>query len=216
MSLLDCTLLTDGSSDVALVPILEWVMRQHAGEVAVQFEWADLRHLRSPPRVLVDRIAKAVELYPCHVLFVHRDAEGQDAECRYGEIHGAVQTAEVRGLRVPHVCVVPIRMQEAWLLLDPVAIRKAADNPNGRAPLNLPPLHRIEAHPDPKAMLYESLRNASELRGRRLKRFHPASRAHLVPSYMTDFSPLRTLSAFQRLEDDIRNVVATLSPRVHS
>lgn len=215
MTLLNCTLLTDGSSDVALLPILEWAIRQQAGELAVQCEWADLRRLQSPPRTLGDRIAKAVDLYPCHVLFVHRDAEGQDPERRYEEIRAAVQVAEVQGFNVPYVCVVPVRMQEAWLLLDPVAIRHAAANPNGTVRLNLPSPRLLEALPDPKVVLYESLKAASEFRGRRLKRFRTEQCAPLVSRYMRDFRPLRVLPAFVRMEDEIRTVIDGLNLTTH-
>jgi hypothetical protein len=211
MTLLNCTLLTDGSSDVALLPILEWAIRQHVGEIAVQCEWADLRRLRLQPRGLGARIVKAVELYPCDMLFVHRDAEGQDPGHRYEEINAAVRVAADLGFNLPYVCVVPVRMQEAWLLLDPVAIRSAADNPNGKAQLNLPPPRRIEAHPDPKEVLYQALKAASELSGRRLKRYRPEQRAHSVPRYMTDFGVLRQLPAFVRMEEDIRIVVERMN-----
>lgn len=212
----DCTLLADGSSDVALLPILKWAIRQHTSGIAVQCEWADLRRLPSPPRVLSERIVKAVDLYPCHILFVHRDAEGQDPRCRYDEIRTAVKAAEAQGFNLPYVCVVPVRMQEAWLLMDPVAIRKAADNPNGRAPLGLPPPHRIEAQPDPKTLLHEALRAASELRGRRLKGFSPERRSLLVPGYMSDFRSLRVLPAFGRMEQEIRTVITALNASVHN
>ena len=211
MALLNCTLLTDGSSDVALLPILEWALRQQAGELAVQCQWADLRRLQLRPRTLGDRIAKAVDLYPCHMLFVHRDAEGQHPERRYEEIRTAVQVAGTQGFNVPYVCVVPVRMQEAWLLLDSVAIRHAAGNPNGTVRLNLPTPQRLEAHPDPKLVLYESLKAASEFRGRRLKRFRTEQCAPSVSRYMTDFRSLRVLPAFVRMEADIRTVIDGLN-----
>ncbi len=211
MALLKCALLTDGSSDVVLLPILEWTIRQHVGEIAVQCEWADLRRLPSQPHGLAARIVKAVELYPCNMLFVHRDAEGQDPERRFEEISVAVHIAADQGFNLPHVCVVPVRMQEAWLLLDSSAIRNAADNPNGKAQLNLPLPRRIEALPDPKEVLYQSLKAASGLSGRRLKRFRPEQRAHSVPRYMTDFCVLRQLPAFIRMEEDIRSVVENLN-----
>ena len=210
MPSLDCTLLTDGSSDIALLPILEWVIRQHTAEAAVHCEWADLRRLPSPPHALDDRIVKAVELYPCQLLFVHRDAEGQDPARRYDEIRAAVQTAREKGVDLPHVCVVPVRMQEAWLLLDPAAIRRAADNPRGMMDLGLPLPKHVEGVRDPKAQLYGTLRRACGLRRRRLKRFRPELRATLVSHYMASFDCLRALPAFRRLEHDAHKVIAAL------
>ncbi|MEH2437636.1 MAG: hypothetical protein V7K25_25980 [Nostoc sp.] len=36
------TLLSDGSSDKALMPILTWLLREHQVECAIQSNWADL------------------------------------------------------------------------------------------------------------------------------------------------------------------------------
>jgi len=127
MAALDCTLLADGSSDVALLPILRWVVRQHAAGMGVNCEWADMRQLPRPPRTLADRVIKANELRPCQVLFVHRDAESQPPAFRYDEVEQAVAEARRKGFLTPHVCVVPVRMQEAWLLLDEAAIRRASE-----------------------------------------------------------------------------------------
>ncbi len=47
------TLITDGSSDRALEPILTWLLRQFLKEnVAIQSEWADLRRVPNPPKKL--------------------------------------------------------------------------------------------------------------------------------------------------------------------
>jgi hypothetical protein len=35
------TLLCDGSSDRALLPVLSWLLREHLPDVAVQEQWAD-------------------------------------------------------------------------------------------------------------------------------------------------------------------------------
>ena len=103
------------------------------------------------------------------------------------------------------ICVVPVRMHEAWLLFDESAIRKAAGNPNDSVVLQPPATSIVEGIPDPKALLYDLLRTASERRGRRLKKFDPGKHARLVSEQIADFSPLRALSAFQRLEADVKN-----------
>lgn len=99
------TLLTDGSSDRALIPILTWVLRQHGVGCPIQPEWADLGRLRPPPKPL-SRIEWSLKLYPCDLLFVHRDAEGQSLQMRVGEIYKAVEAA---GQWQPEltVCVIP-------------------------------------------------------------------------------------------------------------
>jgi hypothetical protein len=100
-------------------------------------------------------------------------------------------------------------MQEAWLLIDQAAIRRAAGNPNGTADLVLPAVGLIESITNPKGLLYELLKAASELRGRRLKKFRPDKHVRLIAEIISDFSPLRQLPAFRRLEVDILRLAET-------
>lgn len=196
------TLLTDGSSDAVLQYHLEWLLRQHT-QVALQPAWADLSRVPRAPRTLAERIALAVDLYPSEVLFVHRDAERTPRDRRVTEIQAA------RGnLATPVVCVIPVRMQEAWLLFHEAAIRQAAGNPHGRAPLTLPRMAHIEQIADPKSLLHDMLRTASGLSGRRLKDFSPHRAARRIGLYITDFSPLLALAAFNALDTDIQAVLA--------
>lgn len=198
------TLLGDGSSDEALMRHVEWLVRENvAPDVAIDSQWADLRAAKPRPEGLSARIERAIDLYPCDVLFVHRDAEKEEPEKRVQEIvQACTRLVACAATLVP---VIPVRMSESWLLCDETAIRKAAGNPNGEQQLNLPKLRDIEGLPDPKNILHTVLRCASGLTGRRLKAFSP--RARLVANYITDFSLLRRLPAFQRLETDLRNVL---------
>ena len=197
------TLLADGPSDAALIPILRWSLRQHMQLTTIQSEWADLRRLPNPPRDLPGRILEALKLYPCDVLFVHRDAENQNPDLRYREIEEAMERVAAEIGRKCYVCVVPVRMQDAWLLINQSAIRRAAGNPNGTKALALPDVSKIESIPSPKKRLLQLLKDASELRGRRLKKFRPTKHVHLIAANISDFSLLRQLPAFQRLEADI-------------
>ncbi len=94
-------------------------------------------------------------------------------------------------------------MLEAWLLFDETAIRRAAGNPNGRDKIDLPKLTRIESEPDPKQLLCDILSKASGLTGRKLKRFKPLSKRHLVAEEITSFAPLLKLEPFSRLQDAV-------------
>lgn len=104
------------------------------------------------------------------------------------------------------VCVIPVRMTEAWLLTDEQAIRHAAGNPNGQTALNLPRISELEDVPDPKDMLYRALRTASGRTGRRLREFRENHAVHLIFDRMKHFSDLKQSAAFQALEEDIRNI----------
>lgn len=198
------TFLTDGSSDRLLLPALRWLLARLSRE-PFELNWADLRSLPQPPRHLDERIAEALRMYPCELLFVHRDAERQAPEKRYAEVRAALRSD------LPHVAVVPVRMQEAWLLHDEPALRRAAGRPSGREPLGLPSLKQVEGLPDPKGILHEALRRANGARGRRAKRFSPDRAAYRLADLVTDWSPLRALPAFRRLEDDTRAALVAVS-----
>jgi len=153
-----------------------------------------------------------VDLYPCDVLFLHRDAEGQGRERRLQEIQEGVAASSV-ARACPHVPVIPVRMMEAWLLIDESAIRKAAGNPNGRVALKIPKVRSLEDEPDPKDVLYALLRVASELTGRRLDKLNVRKCATKVADYIEDFSPLYNLEAFRALELDVKKFAAEFLKR---
>jgi hypothetical protein len=200
------TLLTDGSSDRALLYILDWALRQRTNVPFERF-WADLGRLPKPPKPLPDRIAAAIEFYPCDILFVHRDAEREPHARRSAEIREALSDLTDYP---PVVCVVPVRMQEAWLLFDEVALRKAAGRPNGKNRLQLPAIKEIEQEPNPKEYLHGLLREASGLSGRQSKRFRPEIQVHRLAELIDDFSPLYELPAFQAFGDELQAALIAL------
>lgn len=201
------TLVTDGSSDgTLLIPVLEWILRRLCGSVGIKVVYADPGRCRKVPKGLQNRIKFALRAYPCECLLIHRDAERDPPNSRRQEIQTAVDSLDSRK-SVAHVCVVPIRMTEAWLLFDEYAIRRASGNPNGEVPLEIPRLADIEKVPDPKRLLHDLLTTASELHGRRLKSFEPRTKTRLVARSLDDFSALRQLTAFQALENDLRWII---------
>jgi hypothetical protein len=201
------TLLSDGNSDRALLPILTWLLQNHLPHCAIEAQWADLRGLNKSLRDTFEkRILLSLDLYPCELLFIHRDAEKEPHENRIKEIQAALRPLRSKVL-VPTVCVVPVRMTETWLLIDMVAIREAASNPNGKVPLLLPDLKRLESIPDPKEALYENLRIASGRSLRRMRKFSASDDTYRVADLIRDFSPLRALSAFVALESELEQII---------
>ena len=201
------TLLTDGSSDRALKYILTWLLHEHIPRCGVQGEWADLRRVPKPPQSLSEKIKESLHLYPCDLLFIHRDAENNPQESRIKEINQAFKEAVKGSAAPPAICVVPVRMMEAWLLFDLNAIKKAAGNPHNNQTLRLPDLQDLEELPDPKTILHNLLRDASGLRGRRRKNFNPGRIIQRLPNFIDDFTPLRELEAFQQLENDLHEII---------
>lgn len=139
MTPLRLALLADGKGDRALLPILTWALKSVAP--AARFFEPDFEVRNGEMATELERVSRM--LRP-DILFIHRDAERVSLEVRRREIPTVPRNI---------VRVVPVRMTEAWLLVDEKAIRKAAGNPNGRVRLNLPRISRLEALPDPKSSL---------------------------------------------------------------
>lgn len=203
------TLLGDGTSDRALLPIIDWTLRQHLPSQLFQSQWADFSLLPDPPPSgkLSERIKQAIDLYPCDWLFVHRDAERQAIADRHQEIAEAWGKIGRWSENRLVISVVPVRMTEAWLLFNEQAIRMAAGNPSGRQPIALPPLRTLETLPDPKQVLQGLLREASGLNSRQLRKFNVSRAVQLVATNVHDYSPLRSLSAFATFDESVRALV---------
>ncbi len=201
------TLLSDGSSDRVLLPMLEWLLTTNGVTFPIQPQWADLRRMPNPPRELHERMVEACRQYPCDLMFIHRDAENAGYQQRVTEIRVAITKLDEEIENLPIVCVIPVRMQEAWFLFDEQALREASGNPRGRQKLNLPPIRQCDQIADPKTLLHKLLRQASGRRGRRLKQFKPEQAVHLLALNINNFSPLRALDAFKVLEADVQKII---------
>lgn len=196
------TLLSDGTSDQVLVPILQWMLLQHHPGCDWIGQCADLQGLRTRPKNLADRIRAAHEFFPSDLLFVHRDAEKESPDRRREEIASAVAANSVTS-DLAWTPVIPVRMTESWLLISEAAIRGAAGNPNGRITLSLPAIGGLERLPDPKDTLETLLVTACELSGRRRKKFRFPIHRCRVPDFIQDWSPLLALPSARAVFDEI-------------
>ena len=199
--------LTDGPSDQPLAIHLERLCQQSGR--AVQVVAPDMTRLSSD-RTVLGRLQAVLSIdSEFSLVFVHRDAEKQPPSYRFSEIRRALRESE-SGL--PHVPVVPVRMTEAWLLLDEDAIREVAGNPNGTVALDLPPIRQVERVIDPKETLKQALILAAELSGRRLKIFKRdfSNQRRLLLGRLDIHGSIRQLSAWRRLEADLSTAVSQL------
>lgn len=212
MSNLRYTLVTDGSSDRALMPIIDWSIKSQGHPYVIQSAWADFGPLLVKPRSLTEKLSSAVELYPCDLLLVHRDCETSSVEDRQKEIYEAVSRAfpNKKEKDRPFVCVVPKRMTEAWLLLYEDVIRQASGNPSGTSPISVPKPNDLETLPDPKETLFSLLKTASELHGRKLHSLNVHRMVHRVSELIDDFSPLKNLPAFSEFEKQLVDALKSL------
>ena len=211
MTVINYTLVSEGPSDQALIPIIDWLFRAQGSEIAVNGTWADRDKLPRHTTSLADKIRFGLDFFPCDVLFVHRDSDEEAPEKRRAEIEAAM--AGIRNIRTPFVCVIPVKTMEAWFLFSEQAIREFVGNPGGKADLNLPSLNRIEATSRPKERLNAAFEAAGKAEGRRKKSYNTTASLVAFAREFTDFSPLQHLDAFSRLEADIRAVLEVMDAR---
>ncbi|HEX6500437.1 MAG TPA: hypothetical protein VF054_15610 [Micromonosporaceae bacterium] len=143
------------------------------------------------------------------VVLIHRDADRDGRERRLAEIREAVYRVMPKVL---HAAIIPIRMTEAWLILDEQLIRDVAGNPNGRVPLDLPSVRQAEKIADPKALLKDLLVTASELTGRKRSSFQSRFSHHRrqVLERLDPHGPVRHLKSWCDFHDDVRQVFEAL------
>lgn len=197
------TLLVDGSSDRALAPIVDFTLWSIGVREPTQPQLvapADIRRVAGAFGPLEERIKTALDLYPCDLLVVHRDAEREPLGVRRQEVLDALAVVQDLPRVVP---VVPVRMHEAWLLIDSMALRRAAGNPYGSMPINLPPLQQLENLPDPKDELDSLLKRASGLTGYRLRKFDSNQARVRLVQHIQDFTPLENLPSYKQFKLDL-------------
>ena len=204
MKRVSATLVTDGSSDRLLKPLIELLFDEYT-DLPYQVNCAE--GLTPLAEGLKSRIKSALELFPCDFLFVHRDDEGVGITVRQREIEnswpGSQQTTAL-------ICVIPTRMTEAWLIANAKPIRLAVGNPNGTEVLDLPAAKDIESSPDPKEILFTALKTATGWSARRKARFNPHQFRHRVSELTDDLAPLRMLASFKHLEAQVKKHIALL------
>lgn len=205
-------LISDGSSDRCLIPIIDFLLDAHFPNMVFEGEWANLAFLREPARTLHEKIQKTVEFYEPDWVFVHRDAEREEnpLQKRLNEIETAIAKSNVSN-SYRFIKVIPIRMIESWLLIDKNAIRKAANNPNGIVEIELPNLSKLENITNPKELLFDLIKKASGLSGRKLSNLNVFRARHLVAEYIQNYQALRQTTSFQHLEAQIRQIATEQS-----
>ena len=207
-------LLCEGGSDTALVPHLRQLLSCCGAAEVVGTAWP-LARVRDPggagASVLARKIRVVLAVEPgFEVVFIHRDADAAGLEARLDEIVSALREVE---LLDSGVAVVPVRMTEAWVLLDEESIRRVAGNPSGRQALNLPAPARIEDDLNPKRTLEEALVVASGHQGRRMRKFRKKFAAHrrILLEQLPVGHALNDVPAWSRLRQQVSDLVFRLN-----
>ncbi|MFJ7047368.1 DUF4276 family protein [Streptomyces sp. NPDC101112] len=196
----------EGTSDDGLVPHIETVAAAAGKPVSItspDFGRLGFTSCHAVP----EKLRKVREFGDDYdLIIVHRDADGTSASDRREEIAKAV-AAEWPAH--PHIAVVPVRMLEAWLLLDEASIRQVAENPNGRMKLSLPRGAAAEKIGDPKKLLKDTLATASGYTGRRLAGFQKRfpNHRHKLLERLDPYGPVSQLPSWQAFMDDLNTAI---------
>ncbi len=180
----------DGGTDRMLIPIMQWAVHRLDPNVEI-LEPVFRKRTGSVAEFLASRRPEVM------LIFVHRDAENATLEERLREFE-----LDERQDVVP---VIPVRMSEAWLLIDGSAIARAAGSPKAR--VSVPALREIENIANPKEKLTTLLIEAAgSPTGRRGERFQRDLRKRRVSvaNHIADFSPLEHLSAFRAFQKTLQ------------
>ncbi|WP_280497562.1 DUF4276 family protein [Nocardia asiatica] len=199
----------EGTSDLPLAEIIETLFIDHG--IDVRLSKPDYALLGKVAKDVASRVKAGLRLLggPVDLVVVHRDADNAGPDERRTEITTAVRDVDDSVRSMP---VIPVRMTEAWLLLDESAIRRVAGNPRGKSNLNLPSIRKIESVPDPKQLLQQCIITASDCTGRRrdqvAKRFNE-HRRQLLRSIDCS-GPITNLPSWQQLVKDIESAAEEL------
>lgn len=203
LSVITISIVCDGTSDLCIQDLIQWITDTSFPEQA--FRISEAREVIPAHGALHARLKKAYLSYEPHIIVCHRDAESMPMTNRINEINEAHANASIP---IPVVPAVPVRMIESWLLTNAHAIRCAADNKNGTIELNLPRNRDIEQIPDPKLVLFNALKTASNLAPRRLKQFDAHRARRRVASFIEDFESLKRLPSFRIFEDQLIRTIS--------
>jgi hypothetical protein len=197
----------EGTSDGPLANLVELLFRDRGTDLrltAPPFE--QLNDVRKDVRSRVDAGLKLMD-NRADLVVVHRDADNVGSKVRREEI-GKALSKTAASAWCP---IVPVRMTEAWLLLDEPLIRRVAGNPRGKVQLNLPNAQEVERVADPKDVLRQALLTAAESTGRRrerdTKRFNQQRRQLLEG--LDRHGPVSALPGWRQLLDDVDSATAT-------
>jgi hypothetical protein len=193
----------EGSSDLPLAGIVQDLFLERG--ITVRLSQPDFSVMPEKVRKdIASRLLVGTRLMrpQPELIVVHRDADNAGTDKRRQEIADGAGRCGIESRVLP---VIPIRMTEAWLLLDESAIREVAGNPRGKNDLCLPKPHEVESRSNPKKILADILLLAADASGRRRKDFEKRFFSHRrqLLERLDPHGPIVQLSSWQALVADI-------------
>ena len=210
---MELALIAEGTSDKVLIPPIRWLCTNIQPNLAYEIEPIIFDNV-SPKPDLSAKVEIVLRQDRHQIILVHRDQDKMTRIDRTREIETAVKSAQHRlpsATASTFIPIIPVRMTEAWFLIDEAAIKKAAGFPNNRTLLNLPNARQLESVADAKNMLYEKIRTASGHTGRKLRKVRPQQIIHTLADVIEDYSVLNQLPAFWSLRQDLTAAIVAIA-----
>jgi len=167
----ELALIAEGTSDKVLIPPIRWLCTNIQPNLAYEIEPIIFDNV-SPKPDLSAKVEIVLRQDRHQIILVHRDQDKMTRIDRTREIETAVKSAQHRlpsATASTFIPIIPVRMTEAWFLIDEAAIKKAAGFPNNRTLLNLPNARQLESVADAKKcftkkseLLLDTLAESSE------------------------------------------------------
>lgn len=144
------------------------------------------------------------------ILFVHADADGDEAKARLERAQPAIdRLREAFDQKCQGVAVVPVRTTEAWALCDGNALRQVFGTTLNDHALGVPASAKaIEALSEPKLCLEAAFSVSQAVGSRRASRTVNERLGAL--GEQVALASLRRLEAFQRLEAELKQALRVL------
>ncbi|WP_374979788.1 hypothetical protein PSGK_27235 [Pseudomonas solani] len=206
--IINFSFICEGSSDSSLIEHIKTILIE-CGASEVSGDCPNFTLLRNEiGKDIKSRVDAALRLNSeTNLLFIHRDADNAGRDARLEEIRAA--TAHIPG-SIKIIPIIPVTMLETWLLADEELIKIAAENRNYTGDLDIPRIGRLENIADPKALLFEKIKKASEKTGRKLEKFNIYEARHYLVQNIEPHGPIRQLQSHIDFIADTNNAIAEL------
>ncbi|MDQ2810005.1 MAG: DUF4276 family protein [Chloroflexota bacterium] len=164
------------------------------------------------PRQAERILAAARHAAGYHALLIHADADHPQPDRALRErVQPGIDLVQHSTEAVCRhlVPIVPVQTTEAWMLVDPDALRAVIGTAATNADLGLPYLHEIESIADPKQLLQQAVRIAEV--HRRTRRKIVVSTIYRPLAERLSLQSLKRIPSYQQFVDDMLAVLIKLN-----
>jgi hypothetical protein len=195
-----------------LLPIVERSLQEllpHVDILMIPLDYVDVLGLDQ-----VDKIVRvAEETYGYGLVVFHLDADAPDTEKAYlerfepgyDEIHHSAANSNLNTDLVP---VIPVRMTDAWMLVDFEAFREVVGTKLNAGELGFKERpHQVESIQSPKAVFADAVRRARPRRRRAIR----LDSVYRPLALRISLDKLRQVPAYQVFLDRLRNVPVVMN-----